>query len=173
MLHFSLSLLKRLNKTKSAIFISLFLFSCSRGNDFYLNIFCSNMNNFAIFIKTLSIDNQSSRSNYTNFKFSSYWSEKVCLRTHQPTYRRMRRHVQSNIPPLLRRGHKLKWKSKRKSRIYYEKSGQYALIERFIWLDWPNISVIWEHDLNPWDWEFQRCFVKIWEEMHDSNFTVD
>ena len=31
----------------------------------------------------------------------------------------------------------------------------------------------WEYDPYPGDWEFQRCFVKIWEEMHDCNFTID
>jgi hypothetical protein len=30
----------------------------------------------------------------------------------------------------------------------------------------------WEHDRYPWNWEFQRCFVKNWEKMHDRNFTV-
>jgi hypothetical protein len=30
----------------------------------------------------------------------------------------------------------------------------------------------WEHDLYPWNWEFQRFFVKNWEKLHDLNFAV-
>ena len=39
MLHYSLSLMNRLNKSESAIFVSLFWFGCSRGIDLYQNIF--------------------------------------------------------------------------------------------------------------------------------------
>ena len=46
--------------------------------------------------------------------FSSYWSDKVCLRTYRPTDRRIDRQVQSNIPPLLRRRHDKKSIQKRK-----------------------------------------------------------
>jgi hypothetical protein len=30
----------------------------------------------------------------------------------------------------------------------------------------------WEHDLYPWNLEFQQCFVKNWEKMDDLNFAV-
>jgi hypothetical protein len=30
----------------------------------------------------------------------------------------------------------------------------------------------WEHDPYPWNWEFQRCSVKIWEKIHDLNLAV-
>ena len=43
MLHFSLSLMNRLNKTGSAIFISLFWFSCSRGIDIIPELAYQNM----------------------------------------------------------------------------------------------------------------------------------
>ena len=42
MLHFSLSLIARLNKTESAIFISLSWFGCSRGIDFFQNFYVHN-----------------------------------------------------------------------------------------------------------------------------------
>ena len=32
--------------------------------------------------------------------------------------------------------------------------------------------VFWEHGLYPWNWEFQQCFIKNWEKIHDCNFAM-
>ena len=60
----------------------------------------------------------------------------------------------------------------------FDKTRISGICYHILWTAIPHVwsiffPVFWEHELYLWDWEFQQCFVKNWERIHDCNFTID